>query len=305
MRHILNLSNSRRHSHAFTLIELLVVIAIIALLVGILLPALGKARDASRGVKCASNQRQLVISLALYGTDNKSFFPPNSNDSRDYWFDTPRIGQYLPESNLEVLNSSNPDPSFNDCGQIKNTVGGTIMICPNHPQGARSYTMNYWASAYVSRNCSTGATVAPNNSLGKAFNMDVDFSSKMLLTGEAWGTALTNNSSTGQAQYYTVSQIGAQGRPGERFGGGTGVNDFNITPPIPPEFTGLPKSYLPYYRHPNRLNERHIVKGGAYIGYVDGHVDIKKPNQLFDSTTGKSTLDTLWGPNDFKIEATP
>lgn len=62
-------------SRAFTLVELLVVISVIALLMAILLPALGRARAAANRTYCAANLRQIGVAMRAYLDDNRDIFP--------------------------------------------------------------------------------------------------------------------------------------------------------------------------------------------------------------------------------------
>ncbi|MBL9173662.1 MAG: type II secretion system protein [Verrucomicrobiales bacterium] len=163
-------SADRRCGHGgFTLIELLVVIAIIAILAGLLLPALAKARVKGQGIVCLSNLRQLQLAWLSYAHDNRDLLPrnelgawtpdPSQSDITYSWvfgtmaFDTdPILPRRLSTNTLLLVT--------NCCGSIgAYSRSPRIYKCPGDrsfitlPEGqfprVRSYSVNGFAGNNV------------------------------------------------------------------------------------------------------------------------------------------------------------
>jgi len=125
--------NVRRRRTGFTLIELLVVIGIIALLIGLLLPAVQKIRGAANRVQCANNMKQVALALHNYESANDAFPPARTSKPKNHWWVT-SVLPFLEQGNVE--NRYRWDVHWNDpANSIITQARLGVLICPAAPSG--------------------------------------------------------------------------------------------------------------------------------------------------------------------------
>ena len=132
---------------AFTLIELLVVIAIIAILAGMLLPALARAKSTAQGARCLSNQRQWGIATFMYLGDFNDKLPLfgdlSSDYTRDFWHG--KLAPYVARQQQTGKNFAQTDAYTNE---LRKCPGGRIGNPPFYKEKTPWKDWNCWIGAH-------------------------------------------------------------------------------------------------------------------------------------------------------------